>query len=89
MNEHSGNARLLPKNEDGLASLKKTSFFISSAKWIIRAAILMIFIAWATFIFLYPLPVVNDWFEKWMDATKGTIFGLTGLVDCAQVASFS
>ncbi|CAI9101450.1 OLC1v1038780C1 [Oldenlandia corymbosa var. corymbosa] len=80
MNEQSGKTPLLLRKDDDLGCLKKTSLLISSAKWIIRAAILLIFVAWAAFIFLLPLPAVNDLFEKSLKATEGTVFGITGSI---------
>lgn len=69
---------LLSLKEDELGRLKKTSLLISSTRWIIKGAILIIFIAWATFIFLYPLEVVNELYQKWRDAMAGSLFGYLG-----------
>ncbi|CDP17766.1 unnamed protein product [Coffea canephora] len=78
MNGSPAKEPLLSSKEDELGCLKKTSLLISSARWIIKGSILIIFIAWATFIFLYPLEAVSDWSRKWSNVTAGSLFGHTG-----------
>ncbi|KAL3515803.1 hypothetical protein ACH5RR_022705 [Cinchona calisaya] len=71
---------LLSSKDAELGCLKKTSLFVSSSKCLIKVAILIIFIAWATFIFLYPLETVNELFQKWTNATERNLFGHTGSI---------
>ncbi|KAL8527580.1 hypothetical protein ACS0TY_005438 [Phlomoides rotata] len=58
----------------------KTPFLISSAKWILRALLWLIFISWAAWIFLYPSNPVSDLNRKWLRATDGTVFGIAGSI---------
>ncbi|XP_065851365.1 ferric reduction oxidase 7, chloroplastic-like [Euphorbia lathyris] len=62
------------------SGVKKTSLFVSSLKLIIKILIWAIFIAWVAFIFLYPTELGNGLFEKWIHATQGTLFGLSGSI---------
>ncbi|XP_040989758.1 ferric reduction oxidase 7, chloroplastic-like [Juglans microcarpa x Juglans regia] len=39
-----------------------------------------IFIAWVALIFLFPAQFVNQLFEKWIQTTRGTVFGITGSI---------
>lgn len=70
---------LLRKDDDDLGCLEKTSLFLSSSKWVLKIAIWAIFTAWVAFMFLLPLESVDDWQKRWRQATKGTLFGITGL----------
>lgn len=81
MDEHSANETLLLQKE-GLVNVSKKMpiFFISSVKWTLRVVMWVIFIAWAAFIFMYPSDFVSDLLRKWMQATNGTPFGITGSI---------
>ncbi|KAL3538421.1 hypothetical protein ACH5RR_001787 [Cinchona calisaya] len=78
MNEHSAQHPLLVRKNDESGCVKKTTLLIFLAKWLIKFVILAIFIAWAAFIFLFPLEFINDLFNNWILATEGTLFGITG-----------
>lgn len=78
MDEKSSREPLLSRKENATDYAKKTPFLLSSAKWILRAAMWVIFIAWAAFIFLFPSDSVSDLYHKWLRATEGTIFGKAG-----------
>ncbi|WCJ41920.1 ferric reduction oxidase 7 [Euphorbia peplus] len=60
--------------------VKKTPFFVLSLKWVIKIFIWAIFVLWVVFIFLYPTDVGSALFEKWIHATQGTLFGLSGSI---------
>ncbi|KAF2317263.1 hypothetical protein GH714_019165 [Hevea brasiliensis] len=60
--------------------VKKKPLFVSSAKWVLKILIWVIFIAWVVFIFVYPTQLGNEIFEKCIGATKGTPFGLSGSI---------
>ena len=60
------------------AYVKKTPIFLSSTKWVLKIVMWVIFIFWATLIFLFPAEPVNELFEKWLQLSSGTVFGITG-----------
>ncbi|CAK9153005.1 unnamed protein product [Ilex paraguariensis] len=80
MGDHSAHEPLLLREDDRFGYVKKTSFWLSSVKWILKVSMWVIFIAWATFLFVYPLESVTELFDKWIEATRGTVFGLTGSI---------
>ncbi|XP_058213684.1 ferric reduction oxidase 7, chloroplastic-like isoform X2 [Rhododendron vialii] len=57
---------------------KSKAIFASSMKIILKYTIWVIFISWATFIFLYPSEFVDAWFEKYLELTDGSCFGIKG-----------
>ncbi|MFX6533654.1 hypothetical protein ABTG41_05180, partial [Acinetobacter baumannii] len=71
----SSNEPLLLNKEGSTNTAQATTFL---AKWIIKVALWLIFITWATFIFLFPSDFVSDLYRKWIRATEGTLFGITG-----------
>ncbi|KDP32466.1 hypothetical protein JCGZ_13391 [Jatropha curcas] len=73
MDEYSAQEPLLSSQ-----GVKKTPFFISSVKWILKTLMWVIFMAWVAIIFFYPSKFGNELFEKWIRATDGTLFGLSG-----------
>ncbi|KAK3000660.1 hypothetical protein RJ639_020669 [Escallonia herrerae] len=77
MGEVSFREPLLLSKEDGCSYVKKTYLLISS---ILKVALWVIFIAWATFIFLSPLEYVNELSGRVIQATEGTLFGITGSI---------
>lgn len=79
MGEVSASEPLLIK-EEGLGSFKKTPLLVSSTKWVLKVAMWVIFIAWVTLIFLYPLEFVNNLSGTWVRVTSKTLFGVTGLL---------
>ncbi|KAM7264915.1 hypothetical protein ACFE04_002598 [Oxalis oulophora] len=65
--------------EPGL--VKNSSFFVSWLKWVLKALMWVIFVAWVAFLYLYPSEYGNHLFGKWAVATSaGTPFGITGSV---------
>lgn len=80
MDEHSARESLLVSKGNGLDYAKKTSFLASSMKLILKFIMWVIFIYWATFIFFYPSTFVNDLYGKYIDATEGTAYGITGSI---------
>ncbi|KAK6119123.1 hypothetical protein DH2020_047131 [Rehmannia glutinosa] len=71
---------LLSRKEDVTGYAKNRPFLFSSAKWTLRVVMWVVFIAWAAFIFLYPSNFVSDLSQKWVKATQGTLFGITGSI---------
>lgn len=59
--------------------VKKSSFLVSSVKWTLKIVMWVIFIAWFGLIFLYPGEIGNQLAEKIINATRGSVFGITGL----------
>ncbi|KAI8554903.1 hypothetical protein RHMOL_Rhmol05G0133300 [Rhododendron molle] len=55
---------------------KNKAIFASSMKIVLKYTIWVIFISWATFIFLYPSEFVDAWFEKYLELTDGICFGI-------------
>ncbi|KAJ8572719.1 hypothetical protein K7X08_009230 [Anisodus acutangulus] len=78
MGEVSDQVPLLFSKEDEFDYLNKTPLWVSSTKLILKVVMWMIFIAWATFIFLLPTKFINQLQEKFIKATQGTIFGTAG-----------
>ncbi|KAM7481923.1 hypothetical protein LguiB_006506 [Lonicera macranthoides] len=79
MGEVSATEPLLIK-EEGFGSFKKTPLLVSSTKLVLKVAMWVIFIAWATLIFLYPLEFVNNLSGAWIRVTRETLFGVTGSI---------
>ncbi|KAL3620747.1 hypothetical protein CASFOL_035659 [Castilleja foliolosa] len=78
MDEKSGQkSPLLPRKDD---DNKKNTIFFSSAKWVLRVVMWVIFIAWASLIFLYPFDSVRQLYFYLIRATQGTLFGITGSI---------
>lgn len=75
MGEVSSQEPLLLKKEDDFDHLKKIPLLVSST---IKVIMWMIFIAWATFIFLLPTKFGKELQDKFIRATEVTIFGSTG-----------
>ncbi|XP_042487431.1 ferric reduction oxidase 7, chloroplastic-like [Macadamia integrifolia] len=56
----------------------KTPFLVSLVKWVLKFIMLVIFVAWVVLIFLYPAEFMQKIYDKWILATDGTIFGISG-----------
>ncbi|XP_058186398.1 ferric reduction oxidase 7, chloroplastic-like isoform X2 [Rhododendron vialii] len=81
MDEHSVKTPLLStEGNNGLDYGKFKSILASSTKLVLKFTMWIIFISWATFIFLYPSEFVNGWYEKYLHSTTGTVFGITGSI---------
>lgn len=78
MDEKSSQEPFLSRKEDIADYSKNRPTLISSAKWILRVAMLLIFIAWAAFIFLLPSDFATDLYRKWLRFSEETLFGVTG-----------
>ncbi|XAR53696.1 Ferric-chelate reductase (NADH) [Bertholletia excelsa] len=78
MGEQSAQQALLSSNEEALDYAKKKHFLVSSLKWGLKFTMWIIFIIWAAFIFFYPSEFVNKWYTKFIKATEGTAYGITG-----------
>ncbi|GFP80424.1 ferric reduction oxidase 6 [Phtheirospermum japonicum] len=59
---------------------KKKTFLFSSAKWVLRVVMWVIFTSWASLIFLYPFNFVYDSYLNLIRPTQGTLFGVTGSI---------
>ncbi|GFY94643.1 ferric reduction oxidase 6 [Actinidia rufa] len=71
---------LLLSNGDGLDYGNKKPFLASSMKFALKFTMWVIFIAWASIIFLYPSEFVYGLYQKFIQATTGTVYGITGPV---------
>ncbi|KAI3810631.1 hypothetical protein L1987_20252 [Smallanthus sonchifolius] len=68
------------QDENTFSYINKTSFLLKSTKWVLKFAMWLIFISWASFLFLVPSESVNNQYSKVVNATSGTIFGITGSI---------
>lgn len=59
--------------------VKKETLTVSLVKWILKTVMWIVFISWVAFIFFYPAKFVSKLFEKLIEVTNGTVFGITGL----------
>ncbi|KAL7157493.1 hypothetical protein ABFS83_02G081400 [Erythranthe nasuta] len=84
MDEKSSQVPLLSRKQDtsgyGGGYSKKKPILLTSAKWILRVAMWVIFVAWASFIFLFPSDFVSGLYNKWLLLSDGTLFGYTGSI---------
>ncbi|XP_052205314.1 ferric reduction oxidase 7, chloroplastic-like [Diospyros lotus] len=55
--------------------VKKQSLPVSTMKVILKSLMWAIFIAWVTFLFLFPLESVNSWYFEFLAASGGTVYG--------------
>lgn len=78
MGECSTNAPLLSNDANAAAFGKRTPILKSTTKWILKGLIWVVFIIWISLLFLYPLESVNKLLIQYMNATSGSLFGLTG-----------
>lgn len=86
MGECSTNAPLLSNDANAAAFEKRTSILKSTTKWILKGLIWVVFIIWISLLFLYPLESVNKLLIQYMNATSGSLFGLTGSILLAFTA---
>ncbi|KAJ7946500.1 Ferric reduction oxidase [Quillaja saponaria] len=77
MDEHLAHNSLLCRCV-GTGFAKNIPLLVPSAKWILKFVMWVIFIAWAAFFFLFPAKFMDDLYQKWIQASKGTLFGETG-----------
>ncbi|KAI7753625.1 hypothetical protein M8C21_025489 [Ambrosia artemisiifolia] len=83
MGTESSQEPLLLSTKDDQTSflyINQTSFLLKSAKWVLKFAMWVIFISWASFMFLSPSDSVHQVYSKVVDATSGTLFGITGSI---------
>ncbi|XP_061354208.1 ferric reduction oxidase 6-like isoform X2 [Gastrolobium bilobum] len=71
---------LSPRGDETVGYARKTHPIVSATKWTLKFVICVIFIAWATSIFLYPAEPVHDLFSKWINSTSGNPLGITGSI---------
>ncbi|KAK1311448.1 hypothetical protein QJS10_CPA08g00979 [Acorus calamus] len=64
-----------------IASFNKARFSASAfAQWALIILMWMILVAWVALIFFYPSEFVQEPYSKFVQATRGTIFGVTGSI---------
>ncbi|XP_071724737.1 ferric reduction oxidase 7, chloroplastic-like [Rutidosis leptorrhynchoides] len=84
MDEHSHSVRhpLLMRESVELepAFVNKSSVLVSWLKTVLKTLMWAILAAWVGFIYVYPSEFGTNLFEKWMKATSGTPFGVTGSI---------
>lgn len=79
MGEQSTDVPLLSSG-DFATEKKNTPFFKPVAKWVLKLLMWLVFIPWIALIFFYPSEFVTQLVTKWIHATRGTLFGLTGSI---------
>ncbi|GAV63751.1 Ferric_reduct domain-containing protein/FAD_binding_8 domain-containing protein/NAD_binding_6 domain-containing protein [Cephalotus follicularis] len=82
MEEHSVHKPLLSRESVELESafVSKSTLLLSWVKRVLKIVIWVIFIGWVAFIFLFPSEFGNKLFEKWLQATNGSLFGTAGSI---------
>ncbi|KAJ8420196.1 hypothetical protein Cgig2_021666 [Carnegiea gigantea] len=90
MGDYSTNAPLLSNGDNATDFEAKTKtkmpIFKSITKWILKGLMWLVFIAWVSLMFFYPLGFVNKLFFKFLDTTSGNLFGITGSIFLAFTA---
>ncbi|KAG8368965.1 hypothetical protein BUALT_Bualt15G0101100 [Buddleja alternifolia] len=80
MDEKLEHVPLLSSKDDYYNYNEKKPFLISSAKWVLKVSMWVIFISWAALIFFYPSDFVNNLNRKWILASRVSLFGVTGSI---------
>uniref|UniRef100_A0A7C9EE32 Ferric-chelate reductase (NADH) n=1 Tax=Opuntia streptacantha TaxID=393608 RepID=A0A7C9EE32_OPUST len=88
MGDYSGHVPFLSNDDNATDFEKKTKtpVFMSTAKWVLKGLMWLVFIAWVSLMFFYPLEFVNNLFFKFINATSGNLFGITGSIFLAFTA---
>lgn len=58
---------------------EQKSFLASVAKWVLKSAMWVIFVAWILLFFIVPTDFGSSFYDDWVAATDGTLFGETGM----------
>ncbi|KAK9054809.1 hypothetical protein SSX86_025888 [Deinandra increscens subsp. villosa] len=66
--------------ENTFTYINKPSLLLKSTKWVLKFSMWLIFICWASFLFLVPSDSVNQLYTMFVHATSGTLFGITGSI---------
>ncbi|KAJ8647365.1 hypothetical protein MRB53_000388 [Persea americana] len=61
-------------------SSKKTALSVCLVKWVLKILMWVLFVSWVVVIFLYPSEFMQGLFRKWILATQGTLFGVSGSI---------
>ncbi|XP_043708598.1 ferric reduction oxidase 7, chloroplastic-like [Telopea speciosissima] len=80
MDEQSALQPLLSSEDVKLGYLKKTPFLVPLVKWLLKVVMLVLFVAWVVLIFLFPAEFMQGLYEKGIQATSGTLFGVSGSI---------
>lgn len=80
MDEKSGQEPLLRRKGDTIGCGKKKSLFVSSALWILKLSMWVIFIAWVALIFVFPSGFASDMYYKLIIMAEKNSTGVTGIV---------
>lgn len=59
-------------------SSKKTALSVCLVKWVLKILMWVLFVSWVVVIFLYPSEFMQGLSRKWILATQGTLFGVSG-----------
>ncbi|KAA8545350.1 hypothetical protein F0562_020134 [Nyssa sinensis] len=57
-----------------------TRLLLTSAKWVLKIIMWVIFIAWVVFLYVVPSYSGSNLYDDFVDDTSGTLFGETGVV---------
>lgn len=79
MDNSSVHKPLLSSRGSGHAFVRKTPGFVNLAKWILKIAMWVLFTSWVALMFVFPAEFGSKLFQKWVAATSGTVFGVSGL----------
>ncbi|XP_050379052.1 ferric reduction oxidase 7, chloroplastic [Argentina anserina] len=60
------------------AVVRKTPRFVNLAKWILKIAMWGLFVPWVALMYVFPAEFGFKLFERWVEATSGTLFGVSG-----------
>lgn len=80
MGEYSADLPLLSSGDIATDYEKKSPFFKSAAKCVLKLLMWLVFIPWIALMFLYPSEFFNRLVTKWFLATEKTPFGITGSI---------
>ena len=57
---------------------EQKSFLVSLAKWVLKSAMWLIFVAWIALFSIVATDFGVTYYSDWVGATDGTLFGETG-----------
>ncbi|KAL6183958.1 hypothetical protein ACLB2K_045367 [Fragaria x ananassa] len=78
MDKSSVHKPFLSSRGSGHAFVRKTPGFVNLAKWILKIAMWVLFTSWVALMFVFPAEFGSKLFQKWVAATSGTVFRVSG-----------
>ncbi|XP_010265600.1 PREDICTED: ferric reduction oxidase 7, chloroplastic-like [Nelumbo nucifera] len=80
MDELSAHQPLLSTGALETDNVKKKPFLLLLIKRTLKVLLWVVFLAWVTIMFLYPAEFMQKLQRKWILATEGTVFGISGSI---------